>query len=137
MVTRHYGDHFMMYVSPETMLYASYTSFFLLIFYWFFYYPWHFIFILQHTGSFKNLLFYQVSSGIMKVSEKRGFLFFVFFKDLIYLFMRNTHTEAETQAEGKAVSPWGARCGTRSQDPEITPWAEGRCSTAEPPRHPF
>ena len=30
----------------------------------------------------------------------------------------------------------GARCGTRSQDLGITPWAEGRCSTTEPPRHP-
>ena len=28
----------------------------------------------------------------------------------------------------------GARCRTRSQDPRITPWAKGRCSTAEPPR---
>ena len=30
----------------------------------------------------------------------------------------------------------GARCGTRSQDPEIMPWAEGRCSTTEPPGAP-
>ena len=43
--------------------------------------------------------------------------------------MRETEREAETQAEG-------ARCGTRSQDPAVTPWAEGRCSTTEPPRGP-
>ena len=30
----------------------------------------------------------------------------------------------------------GARRGTRSRDPGVTPWAEGRCSTAEPPRDP-
>ena len=30
----------------------------------------------------------------------------------------------------------GARHGTRSRDRRITPWAEGRCSTAEPPRRP-
>ena len=29
--------------------------------------------------------------------------------------------------------PW---CGTGSEDSRITPWAEGRCSTTEPPRHP-
>ena len=50
--------------------------------------------------------------------------------------MRDTQIEAETQAEGEAGSPQGARCGIRSQDPEITPWAEGRCSTAKPPRRP-
>ena len=30
----------------------------------------------------------------------------------------------------------GAWCGTQSWDSGITPWAEGRCSTAQPPRHP-
>ena len=50
--------------------------------------------------------------------------------------MRDTQREAETQAEGEAGSMWGARCGTRSQDPGITSWAEGRRSTAEPPRRP-
>ena len=43
---------------------------------------------------------------------------------------------AETEAEGKAGFSQGARCGTRSQDSRIIPWAEGRCPTAEPPRHP-
>ena len=36
-----------------------------------------------------------------------------------------------------AGSPQEAWCGTRSQNPEITSWAEGRCSTAEPPRHHY
>ena len=40
------------------------------------------------------------------------------------------------QAEGEAGSVLGARCGTRSRDPGVTPWAEGRCSTAEPPGRP-
>ena len=30
----------------------------------------------------------------------------------------------------------GARCGTGSWDPRVTPWAEGRRSAAEPPRGP-
>ena len=44
--------------------------------------------------------------------------------------------EAETQAEGEAGSMQGDRCGTPSRDSGITPWAEGRYSTTEPPRHP-
>ena len=61
---------------------------------------------------------------------------FFFYLDFIYLFMRDTEKEAETQAEGEAGSLRGPRCGTRSQDPGITPWTEGRCSTAEPPERP-
>ena len=34
----------------------------------------------------------------------------IFFKDFIYLFMRDT--EAETQADGEAGSSQGAQCGT-------------------------
>ena len=52
---------------------------------------------------------------------------FIYFKDFIYLFMRDTEREAETQAEGEAGSMQGAPCGTRSRDPWITTWAKGRC----------
>ena len=48
-------------------------------------------------------------------------IFILFFKDFIYLFMRDTEREAETQAEGEAGSMQGARCRTRSQDPGVTP----------------
>ena len=41
--------------------------------------------------------------------------------------------EAQTQAEGEAGSMQGARCGTRSRDSRIIPWAEGRRQTTEPP----
>ena len=46
---------------------------------------------------------------------------FLFFKDFIYLFMRDTHThtEAETQAEGEASSLWGAQFRIQSQDSGI------------------
>ena len=51
-------------------------------------------------------------------------------KDLIlfffYLFMKDREKERE------ASSMQGARCGIRSWDFRITPWAEGRGSTAEP-----
>ena len=50
--------------------------------------------------------------------------------------MRDTHTEAETQAEGEAGSLQEAWCRTQSQDPGITTWAQARCSTTEPPRCP-
>ena len=39
-------------------------------------------------------------------------MFDSFFKNFIYLFMRDTEREAETQAEGEAGSVQGARCGT-------------------------
>ena len=35
--------------------------------------------------------------------------------------MRDTKREAETQAEGEAGSPQGARCGSRSQIPGSCP----------------
>ena len=68
-------------------------------------------------------------------------MYFFFYKDFIYLFMRagerEREREAETQAEGEVGSMQGARCGTQSQDPGSCsePKAD-RCSTTEPPRHP-
>ena len=50
----------------------------------------------------------------------KAFLFF-FLKDFIYLFVRDTEREAETQAEGEAGSLQGAGCGTRSWNSGITP----------------
>ena len=45
--------------------------------------------------------------------------------------------EREREAERKAGSMQGAGCRTQSQDSRIIPWAKGRCSTTEPPRHPL
>ena len=45
----------------------------------------------------------------------------IFLKDFIYLVMKDTEREAETQAEGEVGSMQGARCGTRSWDCGITP----------------
>ena len=52
---------------------------------------------------------------------------FSFFKGFIYSWKRG---------RGRSRLPAGARCGTQSLDPGITPWAEGRCSTTGPPRRP-
>ena len=49
--------------------------------------------------------------------------------------MRDTKREREAEAE--AGSMQRARCGTLSRDSRITPWAKGRCPTAEPPRRPL
>ena len=53
----------------------------------------------------------------------RGHAPYSYFLKRFYLFMRDTHREAETQAEGEAGSLQGARCWTRSghwdHDPEI------------------
>ena len=50
-----------------------------------------------------------------------------FFKDFIYLFIRDTHKEreADTQAEGEVGPMQGAQCGTQSRVSRIMPWAEG------------
>lgn len=40
------------------------------------------------------------------------------------------------ESEREAGSMLGAWCGTLSQESRITPWAKGRCQTAEPPRNP-
>ena len=47
---------------------------------------------------------------------------------------REREREAETQAKGEAGSMQGGGCGTRFWIPGSKPWAEGRCSTAEPLR---
>ena len=67
---------------------------------------------------------------------KSNLPFAVFYFLIFYLFIHERHREAETQAEGGAGSTQGAWCGTWSQDPRIMPWAQGSCSTAEPPRRP-
>ena len=64
-------------------------------------------------------------------------LFFLRF----YLLIRERHRERERERGrdiegGEAGSVQGARCRTRSRDPGITPWAESRQSTADPPRYP-
>ena len=61
----------------------------------------------------------------------------IFKKYLIYLFMKDTESEVETQAEGEAGSLQGPWCGTQSRDPRVTPWVQGRRSTMEPPRGSF
>ena len=77
----------------------------------------------------QNLVNYKHKSSIFFYTIVA--FIFIFFKDFIYLFMRDT----ETQAEGEAGSPRGAWCRTRSPDPGIMTWAKSRCSTASP-RHP-
>ena len=51
--------------------------------------------------------------------------------------MRDTETQAETQAEGEAVSMWGTRRGSRPWVSRIKPWAEGRAKPRSPPGCPI
>ena len=58
-----------------------------------------------------------------------------FFKDFIYLFMRDTERDrGRDKAEGEAGYMQGAWRGTQSQVSRITPWAKGE--TAESPELP-
>ena len=63
-------------------------------------------------------------------------IFFVVVLKYLFIYSWETQREAERQVDGEAGSLWGARHGTRSQDPGIRPWAKGRRSTTEPPRRP-
>ena len=56
----------------------------------------------------------------------------ILFLKILFTYSWETQREAETQAEGEAGSLWEAWGGTWSQDPRITTWAKGRCSTTEP-----
>ena len=49
----------------------------------------------------------------------------IFFKDFIYLFLRERERQRHRQREKEAGSMQGARRGTRSRVSRITPWAEG------------
>ena len=64
----------------------------------------------------------------------QGNIYIDFFFKILFIYSWKTEREAETQAEGEAGSLQGAWCGTQSQDPGITPWTEGRCSTTKLPR---
>ena len=55
-----------------------------------------------------------------------------FLRFYLFIHERNRKREAETQAEGEAVSMQGTQCGTRSLVSRITPWAEG---SAKPLSH--
>ena len=55
-----------------------------------------------------------------------------FFLKILFIYSRETQRERQRHRWERAGSLWGAWCGTRSQDPGITPWAEG----AQPWNHP-
>ena len=75
------------------------------------------------------------SFDIFACNLKISYLYF--FLQILFIYSWETHKErVETQAEREAGSMQEARCGTRSRDSRITPWAEGKHSTAEPPRRP-
>ena len=40
---------------------------------------------------------------------------------MLFIYSRETHREAEIQAEGEAGPMQGAQCGTQSRDPRIMP----------------
>lgn len=62
----------------------------------------------------------------------------LFFFNLIYLFMKDTEKERQRHRQnGEADSLGGSWCGTCSQDPGITSWAEGRCSITDPSKCPY
>ena len=72
----------------------------------------------------------QIRGGGAGLMAQSGL--FVCFK--ILLFIHERHRDAEIQAEGEAGSCQEPDAGLDPRTLGITPWAEGRCSTAEPPK---
>ena len=71
-----------------------------------------------------------------QTSQIRGLLCYYFFQK--FIFSSETHTErGRDTAEREVGCLHVAGCGTLSQDPEITPRAESRRPTPEPPRRPI
>ena len=60
----------------------------------------HFLVILTSLGLFVSGDLRYPSSSVLTVCD----LLLFYFKDFIYVFMRDSHREAETQAEGEAGS---------------------------------
>ena len=65
-------------------------------------------------------------------------LFLLFLKKTLFIYSWETHRERQRhrQREKQALCR-EPDAGTWSQDPRITTWAKGRCSTTEPPRCPL
>ena len=64
------------------------------------------------------------------------FKFFVFiFLKILFIYSWETQRGRDI-GKGRSRLPVGTWCGTWSQDPGITTWAEGRYLTTEPPRCP-
>ena len=53
------------------------------------------------------------------IRQNRLYYFIIFFKDFVYLFMRDTQREEETQAEAETGSSQGAGCGIQYLGPGI------------------
>ena len=73
--------------------------------------------------------------SLMHVLMGQGTFILIYLR--FYLFIREREREAETQAEGEAGSLEGARRGTRSRVPRITPWAKGGAKLLSPSGCPF
>ena len=80
---------------------------------------------MKDTGEASEVNFLQGRTCLLLEVEviqvcSSTYLYF-YFKDFIYLFVRDTQREAETQAEGDTGSVWGARRGTQSWVSRIRP----------------
>ena len=64
---------------------------------------------MSHGGKFWGLRARQSRrDGQAGLGERLYLIIYIYFKDFIYLFIRDTQREAETQAEGEAGSMQGA-----------------------------
>ena len=80
-----------------------------------------------------SFLVFDVRSRYFLVSSSHLFFFF-FFK--IFLFIHKRHRERQRHRQSEKQVPCREPKVELNPWTRIMPWAKGRCSTAEPPRHP-
>ena len=81
-------------------------------------------------------IYHSIIHSSLFISYPRLSASFSLKKDFIYLFMRDIQRETRDTDRGRSRLHTGSPMWDLIPRPRITPWAEGRHSTSEPPRHP-
>ena len=95
-------------------------------------------FFALYFPSLSRFVFSCVARTMVTTESECGYLcllhFILFERFYICIHERHRKRGRDT-GRGKSRLPVGIPIGTRSQDPRITTWVKGICSTTEPPRH--
>ena len=96
------------------------------------------IFTCTHT----HIHIYTISLHKLFLEDQNKLVFielilsvYSFFKTILFIYSWERERGGDT-GRGRSRFHAGAWCGTQSRDSRITPWAESKRSTAEPPRCP-
>ena len=77
----------------------------------------------------------KIKCLIVLLTESDWHLLFTFLKKISFIYSWETQRGRDI-GRGRSRLPTSSPMWDSIPGPGITPWAKGRCSTAEPPRHP-